>query len=65
MTSQQKGAYIALLFISAMVVLTYTQLPESEQSDAVIVGKVISFIFIIGFFLKLQGNNQKQEAESY
>ncbi len=50
MTSQQRSAYIALLFISAMVALTYTQQPESEQSDAVIVGIVISFIFIIGLF---------------
>ena len=50
MTSQQRGAYIALLFISAMVAIIYTQQPESEQSDAVIVGIVISFIFIIGLF---------------
>ena len=50
MTSQQRGAYIVLLFISAMVAIIYTQQPESEQSDAVIVGIVISFIFIIGLF---------------
>ena len=50
MTSSQRDAYIALLFISAMVAIIYTQQPESEQSDAVIVGIVISFIFIIGLF---------------
>ena len=33
-----------------MVAITYTQQPESEQNDAVIVGIVISFIFIIGLF---------------
>ena len=60
MTSQQRGAYIVLLFISAIVAIIYTQQPQSEQSDAVIVGIVISFICIIGLFA--QAARKQSEA---
>ena len=46
-----------------MVAIIYTQQPKSEQSDAVIVGIVISFIFIIGLFS--QATRKQSEARCW